>query len=94
MSRTIIGKISFAMLLVFLLQVLSVNFMLFIDGLLTITLVLYSTFITAPLFLIIGLIGVIKEESSKKKIPLFLLMLGVLEVALFLFIIFEFSFGE
>ncbi|WOV83699.1 hypothetical protein PGH26_12545 [Sporosarcina jeotgali] len=93
MPRTVMGKVSFAMLIFFVIQVISLIVVCFIDGFLAIIVLLYTTLITMPIFFIFGLIGLVKEKGNKKIIPLVVLVLGVIELILYLVIIFGYEFG-
>lgn len=93
MPRTVIGKVSLVMLMFFIVQVISLFVLFFAGGFLVIIVLLYSTLITAPIFFISGLIGLVKEKGNKKIIPLVLLILGIIELSFFLITIFGYDFG-
>ena len=93
MPRTVVGKICFALLMIFIVQFISVIVSIFIHGLLGIIVLLYSSLFTIPLFLIFGIIGVIWEDKEKKIIPLIVLILSVVELAVYLLATFGYSFG-
>ncbi|MGN7410180.1 MULTISPECIES: hypothetical protein [unclassified Sporosarcina] len=93
MPRTAMGKVSLAMLIFFVIQVISLVVLYFTGGFLVILVLLHSTIITAPIFFIFGLIGLVKEKGNKKIIPLVVLVLGVIELTFYLITIFGYQFG-
>lgn len=93
MPRTAMGKVSLAMLIFFVIQVISLVVLYFTGGFLVILVLLYSTIITAPIFFIFGLIGLVKEKGNKKIIPLVVLVLGVIELTFYLITILGYQFG-
>ncbi|MDE4083619.1 hypothetical protein PO902_00820 [Planococcus maritimus] len=93
MPRTNMGKISFAMLLILFIQIISIVTMLFINGLGALTIILYS-FVTAPFGLLFGISGIVKESGRSLIVPWVTTIVSVILLALFLITLFGFSFGD
>lgn len=93
MPRTNMGKISFAMLLILVIHIISIVSMLFINGLGALTIILYS-FVTAPLGLLFGIGGIVKESGSSVIVPWVTTIISVTLLVLFFITLFGFSFGD
>lgn len=93
MPRTNMGKISFAMLLILVIHIISIVSMLFINGLRALTIILYS-FVTAPLGLLFGIGGIVKESGSSVIVPWVTTIISVTLLVLFFITLFGFSFGD
>jgi len=91
--RTNMGKISFAMLLILIIQIITIVNMLFINGLGALTIILYS-FVTAPLGLVFGIGGIVKETGKGLIVPWVTTIVSAILLALFLITLFGFSFGD
>lgn len=92
MPRTIMGRISLAILLILIVHIALIIIMWFINGLGALTLILY-TVVTASLGLIFGIAGVVKEPNNTNTIPWVTIVISVILIALFLITLFGFSFG-
>ncbi|MBD7908117.1 hypothetical protein [Sporosarcina gallistercoris] len=93
MPSTIAGRIAFAMFIIFIIQIITVITLIFTSPLLGIVVILISSILVGPIFLVTGTLGAVFEDESKKVIPLIVLVLGAIELAMFLFVAFGFEFG-
>ncbi|MGG0642559.1 hypothetical protein ABE021_01270 [Sporosarcina gallistercoris] len=93
MPSTIAGRIAFAMFVIFVIQIITVITLFFTNPLMGILVIIISTILVGPIFLVTGTLGAVFEDGSKKAIPLIVLVLGAIELAMFLFVAFGFEFG-
>ncbi len=93
MPRTNMGKISFAMLLILFIQIISIVTMLFVNGLGALTIILYAI-VTAPLGILFGIVGITKESGSSVIVPWISTIISVTLLVLFFITLFGFSFGD
>lgn len=93
MPSTIAGRISFAMFVIFVIQIIAVITLFFTSPLMGIVFIIISTIVAGPIFLVTGTLGTVFEDGSKKAIPIIVLALGIVELVLFLFVAFGFEFG-
>ncbi|WP_211656298.1 hypothetical protein [Planococcus alpniumensis] len=93
MPQTIWGKLSFVILVLLTIEAGWALIMMFENFLGALTLILKYTPFLAPLGVIIGIVGTLKESKKEKLIPLSTLILSIVLIALFLLILFGFQFG-
>ncbi|REB05589.1 hypothetical protein DVB69_15080 [Sporosarcina sp. BI001-red] len=93
MPSTIAGRIAFAMFVVFVLQIASIFILFFTNPLMGIVVIIISTILAGPIFLVTGTLGAVFEDGPKKAIPFIVLGLGIAELAMFLYVAFGFEFG-
>ena len=92
MPKTIPGKLSVVMLLVLVIHLLSIVIMLFENGLGAIIIVMYLI-ATAPLGMVFGIIGIIKETGNSLLLPWVTTIVSLLLLVLFFITLFGYSFG-
>ncbi|ALS74116.1 hypothetical protein [Planococcus rifietoensis] len=92
MPRTIMGKLSLVMLLILVIQIISIVIMLFVNGLAALTIILYA-FVSAPLGILFGIAGIIKESGSIVIVHWVTTIISVTLLILFFITLFGFSFG-
>ncbi|ANU17852.1 hypothetical protein BBI11_12770 [Planococcus maritimus] len=93
MPRTLLGKISLVMLLIFVILSLLIVVMLYINGLWSIIILLYMSPFVAPLGLIFGIAGVVSEKKGTKIVPLFTILFSGLYIIIFLITYYGYTFG-
>ena len=93
MPQSIWGKLSFVILILLAIEVGWAFIMIFVNFLGAMTVILQYTPFLAPLGVIIGIVGTLKENKKEKLIPLLTLLLSIVLIALFLSILFGFQFG-
>lgn len=93
MPSTIAGRIAFAMFVIFVIQFSTVITLFFTSPLMGIVVIMISTIFAGPIFLVTGTLGAVFEDGPKKAIPVIVLTLGIVELAMFLFVAFGFEFG-
>ncbi|WP_144036059.1 hypothetical protein [Sporosarcina koreensis] len=93
MPKTIPGKLTVGLLVLFFVQVLLGGLYFFTAPLMTLVVILVSGLIVSFVFMIAGTIGAVFEDGSRKAVPLIVAALGLAELALFLSVQFGFSFG-
>ncbi|WJY27315.1 hypothetical protein [Sporosarcina trichiuri] len=93
MPKTIPGKITTVLLLLFFVQFAIGGYYLFTAPLMALVVILATGLIMGLIFLIIGTIGAVFEDGSRKTVPLIVAGIGAVELILFLSVQFGFSFG-
>ena len=93
MPQSIWGKLSFVILILLAIEAGWAFIMIFVNFLGAMTVILQFTPFLAPLGVIIGIVGILKENKKEKLIPLLTLLLSIVLIALFLSILFGFQFG-
>ncbi|MFD2924418.1 hypothetical protein [Halobacillus naozhouensis] len=94
MPKTIPGRLSALMIVVFIIQFVAFLFTLTMNGFGAIVGFIQVTPFTSLLGLMFGVIGAQKEKGKAKTIPVISLSVGVLYVIFWLYFLYGWSFGR